>query len=340
MKITISACVLILATATCFAQKPAWVNDEFRSGDYPRSKYLTGYAVNTGANSTSFAAELKASAKSELIEGIMVSVSSAKTMQKSERAGVFTEDYTASSATFANADINGLKIEYYYDAPSRTGMAFAWADKAEVKGFYSATIAMAIQRADAMLQDGYNAEVENNKSRAKKEYETALALLQTLALPQSLLIAIDGGDTPAAQSALAQKLLSEARSAVSRMQSAIKVCVIAKEDNFGQPVSLLSPKLKAELSNHGCSFTENKAEADWLLYITASTRKGSDVDGIFFAYLDAETSLIEQRTGREIYRNAFTDIKGGGLDYTRAGLKAYNGGLQNIVAQLVKNIEK
>ena len=42
----------------------------------------------------------------------------------------------------------------------------------------------------------------------------------------------------------------------------------------------------------------------------------------------------------EIYQNNFTDLKGGALDYERAGRKAYDAGLDKITNEIVKNLEK
>jgi hypothetical protein len=124
------------------------------------------------------------------------------------------------------------------------------------------------------------------------------------------------------------------------MQSAIIVYVKSKETNFAQPVKLFEPKLKAALSQRGCSYTDNPGKADWLLTIDAATRKGSEVEGIYFSYLDATISLIEQRTGKEIYNNNFTDLKGGGLNYETAGRKAYDASLQHITDEIMRNLGK
>jgi hypothetical protein len=151
-------------------------------------------------------------------------------------------------------------------------------------------------------------------------------------------MAIEGGEYAQISKTLEYK--SFVNQAISRMQTAIVVFVQSRESYFGKPVNILAPKLKAGLSEHGCSFTDNPAEADWTLKINASTRKGSEIDGIYFSFLDAEISLVELRTGKEIYSNNFTGLKGGATDYDCAGRKAYDTGMKEITREIVANIEK
>jgi len=307
---------------------------------YPKEQYLTGYAENAGVETPNFINALKASAKSELIEGIRVSVTSVKELHKSEQSGIYSEDYAALTSSFANAEINGLKIEYYYDNITQTGYAFAYANKSEVKGYYAANISFLIQKIEASIQMAQQFEAEGNKGKARKTYEETKSFFDELNFAQSLLIAIEGKEPEDAQIAQSLSLQSTITQAISRLQTAITVYVQSEETNFEQPVQILAPKLKAELSKHGCSFTDFKEQADWLLFIHASTRRGSSVDGMCFSYLDVQISLTENRTGKEIYSNNFTDLKGGALDYERAGRKAYDDGLDKITNEIVKNIEK
>ncbi|GHT41457.1 hypothetical protein AGMMS49965_11270 [Bacteroidia bacterium] len=325
--------------ALAMAQTPQWVNDTYRSTNYSGAQYLTGFAVNEGSNTESFTKNLKAAAKAELIEGIQVSVQSAKTNQKSENNGNFSEDFTATTRTFADADITGLKMEYYYDNAKKMGYAFAYANKSEVKGFYTANISFGIQKIESAISSAQQLEESNNKGKAKKTYEEALPLFKEVQFAQQLLIAI-GSDEASVQTEKSLRLKEEIIKSITRMQSAIVVYIKSDEKNFTQKVSLLEPKLKAFLSQRGCSYTTTPESADWLLTIEASTRQGREVDEIFFSYLDVIISLVERKTGKEIYGNNFTDLKGGGLDYLTAGRKAYDASLQKIVDEIAKVLEK
>jgi hypothetical protein len=331
--------LLFTAAITLFAQQPAWVNDSERSENYPRDKYLTGFAINAGNNTAALANELKASAKAELIENIQVSIQNEKINRKSEGNGYFSENYVSTTRSFADAEINGLKIDYYYDSKEQMGYAFAYADRNEIRRCYTEKIALAVRQIENAIADAQQLEADGSKGRAKKMYEGLAPSFEDLRFAQSLLLAI-GSDYASTQIETTLSLQSAVTKAIVQMQSAIIVYVKSSEKNFDRRVQILEPKLKALLSQHGCSFTTDITKADWKLDITASTRKGREVDGIFFSYLDVTVSLTEERTGKEIYGNNFTDLKGGGLDYETAGRKAYDAGLKNIADAIAASIEK
>jgi hypothetical protein len=331
--------LLLLAPAVAFSQKPSWVTGMGSDANFPRAQYLTGFAVNAGRETPTFTNALKANAKADLIEGIVVSVQSVKQLHKSEQNGEVNENYTATTSSLADAEVNGLKIEYYYDAQTNTGYAFAYANKSEVTGYYTANISFLIQKMEAMMRNAAQTEPEN-KGKARKMYEEVMPFFKELSLAQNLLMAIEGKEHESQQLAKSLALKAEAAKAIARLQSAIIVYIQSQEKNFGTPVCLLEPKLKAELSKQGCSFTSVREKADWLLTINAATRKGSEIDGIYIAFLDATIALVEQKTNKEIYANNFTNLKGGGVDYEKAGRKAYDSGLQKITKEIIMSIEK
>jgi len=330
---------LLLFSMLTFGQKLQWITDKERLEYYPREQYLTGYAINIGRNTKEFSEALKASAKAELAENIQVSVQSAKVNYRSEVDGNFSESFVATTLTFADADLNGLKIEYYYDNNTQTGYAFAYVNKPELRGYYKARITFIIQQIESTLNNAAQLEKDGNKGRAKKMYEEAGLQFNDLQIAQSLLIAV-GCDEESMQIEKSLSLKSATTQALAQMQTAIIVYIESREDIFGRQVNILAPKLKALLSQHGCSYTNEQARADWMLSIMATTRRGQEVEGIYFSFLDATVSLIDQHTGKEIYGNNFTDLKGGGLDYESAGRKAYDASLQHISKEIVASIEK
>jgi hypothetical protein len=167
-----------------------------------------------------------------------------------------------------------------------------------------------------------------------------MPLLEQVRYAQGLLTAIASADSESLQQAKSEALRNTATQMLARLAQAVYVYVESDETNFGKKVQLFEPKLKAELSKHGCSFTTDRTEADWILNIEASTRRGSEQSGIYMAFLDAIISLVERKSGREIYKNNFTDLKGGSTDYDRAGRKAYDNGVEKIAREIVMSLEK
>ena len=88
-------------------------------------------------------------------------------------------------------------------------------------------------------------------------------------------------------------------------------------------INLLEPTLKEALAERGYAFTDQMKEADLLVEIDAKARNGSNVQGIYFGFVDASVSVMDLSDGREIWKQSLSNIKGGGADFNRAIIKAY-----------------
>lgn len=347
MRLCCAVACCLLSLATLGQGAPRWVNDRWRESGFPQSDYFTGFVSEfaiPGEPEDKAKARLESEAKRKLLESIRVKVQSDQTIadQSVEVNGAAAQSYASYSSvvsTSADAEIVGLRVEVYYDRNDDVFYAFACADKRELKEYYKSGVSVAVQKIEAAMRSAGQQERSGNKGRAKKLYESAQPFFGELEFAQALLIAV-GSDESSVQTAKSLALKSELTAALARMQSAIAVYILSAEWNFDQRVRLLEPKLKAELAKRGYSFTPTRQGADWLLTVEASTRKGSELNGIYVSFLDAEISIVEQRTGKEIYGNVFTDFKGGGLDYKAAGRKAYDSGLQAITDEIVKSIER
>jgi hypothetical protein len=342
---TIVCCLLPLAMLGQGA--PRWVSDQWRASFFPLSAYFTGFVSEfavIGEPEDKAKVRLENEAKRKLLENIRVNIQSYQTIadQSTEVSGALEQSYASYSSvvsTSSGAEIVGLRVEAYYDRRDDLFYAFAYVNKSELKEYYKSSVGIAVQKIEAAMSSARQQEVGGNKGRAKKLYESVQPLFGELELAQALLAAV-GSDEGNIQTAKSLSLKSELTAALARMQSAIAVYILSAEWNFGQRVRLLEPKLKAELAKRGYSFAASRQSADWLLTIDAVTREGSETNGIYMSYLEAEISIVERRTGKEIYGNVFTDLKGGGLDYKAAGRKAYDSGLQAITDEIVKNIER
>ena len=93
----------------------------------------------------------------------------------------------------------------------------------------------------------------------------------------------------------------------------------------GSPVEIttIEPVIKHDLASKGYSFTTHPAEADYMIRINASATTGNSYNGIYFVYVDANLSIVDQVTGKEVFKTHVSQVKGGGSDYKKAGKKAY-----------------
>lgn len=108
--------------------------------------------------------------------------------------------------------------------------------------------------------------------------------------------------------------------------SGLSFSIDSTELNLGQKMAILQvePRLKEALSSEGYSFTDDISNADIYIEINAQSRQGSELYGMFSAFVDMTVSVNDMNSGEEIYKNVFSNITGQGLDYEKAGLNAFN----------------
>ncbi len=102
------------------------------------------------------------------------------------------------------------------------------------------------------------------------------------------------------------------------------VYVTSSEMSLGEPlgINILAPSVKNALLELDYKFLETPEGADFIIQIEAATRTGQKSVG-YFSYLDATVSMRRTDTGKEIYKNSLTSIKGAGADFKLASAKAY-----------------
>ncbi|MCG8387813.1 MAG: LPP20 family lipoprotein [Cytophagales bacterium] len=118
--------------------------------------------------------------------------------------------------------------------------------------------------------------------------------------------------------------------------------ISSAENNLGKPLpkGLLNSMLVGALGQQGAVFTDDEKDADLLMKVTADTREGSELSGLFTSFLDITVQVVDKSTNKEIYADAIYDLKGIQLSYEKAGLKAYQDAREKIEKELAPNIWK
>lgn len=131
---------------------------------------------------------------------------------------------------------------------------------------------------------------------------------------------VDSADVP---SDIATLISSSSQIKIS--VSGITVMLISEELDYNKKKENLyiEPKLKDALSSEGFNFTDNEKEADYKIKVKALSREGNKVMDLCFSFVDVTISIMELSSGKEIYKNAINDTKGGGDNFEKAGLAAY-----------------
>lgn len=115
----------------------------------------------------------------------------------------------------------------------------------------------------------------------------------------------------------------------------------SEKENYGNQleIKLLEPALKEALAERGYAFTDKMDGADLLVEIDAKSRNGSNAQGIYFAFVDANVSVMDLSDGREIWKQSLSSIKGGGADFRRATVKAYETAAQELKKAMPEKIK-
>lgn len=103
------------------------------------------------------------------------------------------------------------------------------------------------------------------------------------------------------------------------------IFIQSKELIQGKPMDILTlePIVKETLAEKGYNFVDNKRDADFIIIINANTTTGSQYEGIYFAFLDINFSVVDVSNDEEVLKTHLDQIKGAGSNYTKAGKKAY-----------------
>ncbi len=103
---------------------------------------------------------------------------------------------------------------------------------------------------------------------------------------------------------------------------------------YNVEIKTLEPAIKEMLSEKSYNFVNKEADADFIIKIKANTTTGTYYQGIYFAYLDANVSVVDAATGEEIYKTHLDQVKGGGANYKKAAKKAYALGAEKLKEML------
>jgi len=105
-------------------------------------------------------------------------------------------------------------------------------------------------------------------------------------------------------------------------QNSFFINVSEKNIDKNQDFSLIKSNLIKTLNKLNYTNVPNINKAKYKITIKANTKKGSDYEGIFTSFASANISITNLKTKSEIYSKFYTNIKGGGLNYSQAGDKA------------------
>lgn len=118
------------------------------------------------------------------------------------------------------------------------------------------------------------------------------------------------------------------------------ILLTCSADIFGKAYAALQNEIKGRLAPDGCNFTNDTAQADWIIRINASAREYNQMtmhgQSFYIAYVDASISIEKGDTSQRVYENSIS-VKGAHtLGYDHAARTA----CKDLVSQLSNIIRK
>lgn len=177
------------------------------------------------------------------------------------------------------------------------------------------------------------------KNNARKLCESAKNMMNTIRSVQDSMRKIDPSvSVQTLELQRTEKLRNNIELLSSQLSQAIVIYIESSEELFGKQVTIISDKLRAKLSDDGCSFTDDISKADFKLTISSETKESSRMENLVFCYADVTFDLFDTHKQRLVYRDDISE-KGGSTTKEKAASKAAESSADTIVRKIVKWIK-
>jgi len=327
-----SCSVILLVTVSLLLAgqgKPDWLDENLRRMNYPENVFITGFAWNelTGGKTLQDATQqVKTEAQANLTRKILVQITSRATTEITavSVSGQYRETESFSGSTTAESDVElaGLNTVSYYDPATGIVYAFAAVRRDDLASYYSSNIAMILAQTEGLLQTAQNLEAAGEKVKARQQCERADSLLAKVRSAQHLLTAIASNiASDKMQQAKTETLRDRIAQMQARLAQAVLVYIKSEEKNFSAPTTVVANQLKSSLSAKGCSYTDDPAQADFRIFIEATTRRHSNEFGFTVCFADVAFRLFDVRKDKTVFQDEFSQ-KGISTSLETAGRKA------------------
>ncbi|MBI9067332.1 MAG: hypothetical protein JEZ09_08570 [Salinivirgaceae bacterium] len=234
--------IQICISISIFSQTPTWTNPQHRKLKYSDAEYLKGYAEYKNQQKElveDFLEKLKGYAQTELIQSVQTTIESASVLSSKEDNLGFSELFKMSSVSTSAMSISGLQFETYYDIKTKTGYAFAYAKRSNVKNYYLNIIKESKNKINERLEQAKL--LQNEKTKQLNLINSCYTEFRKVEEAQSILYAIQ-------LDILAQELqmndFKTAKLEVELLKSGIEKSVAS---DIQEAASLLAYSLKDQL---------------------------------------------------------------------------------------------
>ena len=259
---------------------PQWLNDGWRSANYPQSVWFTGFAqdgLKAGENEAAATRRVEQDARNKLSENISSRLTSASRNETSsnrvssgtQSKEVVERSYGQIIQTSTSAEVVKTELYPYHDVANKRVYAFAAVKKSSLAAYYASMIESGLTEAERGLELAKQS-MELGKKDAGEKLSAGKAKIASLGYYRDLLIAVDGQKgLEQAQNDRVTALLKEIEALSVDVEDAARVYVTGTETILGESASIIIPALKGILNDNGCRIVESEGEAGYVLKIEA-----------------------------------------------------------------------
>lgn len=332
-----------------------WISFGVRAQQYPPewAKYTYGgyvYDIQSDSNDrnlseTDFKNYLLNIARMNLARQIQVRVQDVAELNKLSVNGRTAVTYSSNTGFSTDVDLKLVETNTAYDAVSNTGYAIAYIDRDAACNYYKNELTLVHNKIHNSITLANNFVDAGFKSKAKTELESSL---KQFAPVDELLFWINIFGVSQSELTDWQERFNASEQTIKRMLADLKhgtvICLSCNADIFGKSYLSLQNELKGILAADGCSFTDNPANADWVITILCQAREYSVVNigntKSYFSYVDAHVIIDKTITSQRIYEDEVS-VKGGHtFGYSEAAKAGYKEIKQQIGKIIKENIEQ
>lgn len=207
--------------------------------------------------------------------------------------------------------------------------------KFEIVANLSNELTQKIMLVESLLKTSKDLAGNGEKAKAKQQCEMARNMLTDVREVQESIKSTDPSVTvETLMQRTVEGLDNEIKLLSAQLAQAIMIYIESSEDMFGKPVSVMAGRLKSLMSTQGCSFTDDAANADYKLSLTAGTRVGSTNENFVFCYSDVSIDFFDNHKQKSVYSDDISE-KGGSTTKEKAARKA----MENAAAKILSSLE-
>ena len=283
-------------------------------------------------------------ARSNLAKQIQVRVKEVSQIDKQAINGRSSIYYNSQKSLSTDVDMNLAQTLSHYNDNVGKYYVIAFINKVEACSYYENEMNMLITNIGNHIAIADNYVSSGFKTKAKEELQKTQALFDKAGKP-FFWLNVFGLDDYKIQQYLNNVNSKEqlVRSKLADLEYGTTYCVVCNADNFGKNYPKLKNEIKGELSASGCNFVDDPNQADYVIYIEASSREYNQVSNpggnAYFTYVDAAISIDKKATGQRIFEDEIS-IKGSHtLSYDEAGRDGYKKASKEISKILKENIK-